>query len=55
MRVRLLKTYFYSVFFSLSLLVVTVAQAGEEIEKSIQVSANGHVLMSLVGIKIKFW
>ncbi|MFT6142082.1 MAG: hypothetical protein ACJAXN_003325 [Psychromonas sp.] len=46
MRVRLLKTYFYSVFFSLSLLVVTVVQAGEEVEKSIQVPANGHVFIN---------
>jgi hypothetical protein len=45
MSVRLLKIYFYSVLFSVGLLVASVAQAGAEIEKSIQVPANGHVFI----------
>lgn len=43
MKISLLKTYFYSVLFSVSLNVTTVAQADEVIEKSIQVPANGYV------------
>ncbi|MFT6270502.1 MAG: hypothetical protein ACJAVV_003341 [Alphaproteobacteria bacterium] len=46
MRVSLLKTYFYSVLFSVGLITVTVAQAGEKFEKSIQVPANGHVFIN---------
>ena len=46
MRINLLKTYFYSVLVSVSLIVAVVAQANEEIEKSIQVPANGHVFIN---------
>ena len=46
MRVSLLKKYFYSVLFLVTLSIATVARAGEEIEKSIQVPANSHVFIN---------
>jgi predicted RNA binding protein YcfA (HicA-like mRNA interferase family) len=45
MGVSLLKTYFYSVLFSASLITGTVAQAGEIIEKRMPVLAGSHVFI----------
>ena len=45
MRISLLKPYFYCVFFSVCLFIINIAQAADIIEKSIQVSANGHVFI----------
>jgi hypothetical protein len=46
MRVSLLKTYFYSVLFSVSLSIATATQAGEKFVKSIQIPANGHLFIN---------
>jgi hypothetical protein len=46
MRVSLLKTYFYSVLFSTCLFTVTVAHGIDKIEKSLSVTANGHIFIN---------
>jgi hypothetical protein len=46
MRLSFLKTYFYSIFFLASLMTVSVVNASEKFERSMQASASGHVFIN---------